>query len=767
MTQRALYLPEVLFVLGAYLDATQVTQCAMVCRVWYYAFAPLVWEDLHFHTDPQEKNLHPLHSSIRARYISFSRFVTPTNPAITATTTTEPLPLHGPTLEETTLSEFLQSKAGWFRSLCYHGHGSTLQFTLGKDCTKLESLSIKGPIPYIGNEATGNRLHETAITRAIRIHGEGGGPYLREYHDKCKSLLRQNREHLQHLTIRDFDWHVGERLRPGLPNWNPLISCASGLHHLRSLTLIRCSMRGRHVKALWAIGSTLESLTLEEVYMNIGHWINRRNLIESQVNSSQEQGAKEQALDLDDDYVDNTGDVFFKSRVFPKLQELTMCNMGATSGKSKQLIKYFLEECPRLRTLTWRRDKYGKEFGQETFCTALEEGFWPELDSIEIRDVNWTTKSSLASILKTYRQPQAQSSTPSSTPSASSPCLPPSPPSPPSTPQPQQNSIPVESKTKLVRKSLSRLHLTILQMAPDAYNLFRHHFATLRHVNLNLFHTNTRAWVIEVLGSCPLLEVLQSNMMRITDFVEYPLEVPLETTKTDQETVREPTAIDGRSAPKWRTPWVCRNLQELHMTVDMGINELSFDPNALAPPNRPYSSQEAHLASLFFQQLGQMTRLRVLNMSEYREVAPPEKPFKYTSVLPFQLCTGLEHLRPLKSLATVKWIGHQDLRLRDIHWMLDHWSGLQEIGGCLLNTRVDPELVGSDAKLLCIFDLEFTRVIEERGVKRLPWMNIYGSAKTCSADRLCDLDPECVARWKERMLAEAEEYEIMSRLERL
>lgn len=729
MAAHPLQLPEVLFSLGAYLDASQVLQCSKVCRVWYEAFAPLIWENLHVHANLLEDR-QDLKSSRHARYISFR----PPKPSPLSTNSSPEQPEPSPTEDEVGLSEFLQSRGTWLRSICYHGHGSTLQFSLGKDCTKLRSLSLQGPVPFLGNE-TLPLSNEHSATRALRIHGDGGGPYSRDYQERCKVLLRQNREHLQHLTLRDFERGAGTKLVPGYPAWNPLYTCGSGFHQLRSLSLVRCGLRGREVKTLWAIGPTLETLTLHSVSLNIGHWIHRRYLRDKAVTEDQQNG---QESDEEDEQ-----DIISKDRIFPRLQELHLYDI-VNMGKISQLLEYIVKECPRLQTLVWRRNVLQTEFAHEVFADIIDEGFWPDLNSISILDQSLMRKPIMDRILTAYQQPAMM---PPSTPTSA-----------PSTPLPWNGSP--KPKRQLVRKPLTRIDVMNVGMDQRTFDLFKHHFATLRHVNLLLIHACTRAWVLEVLTNCPTLEVLQSNMMGITDFVDLPPGSANSPTEdpTPGEAVNPKVSDEPEDKrPRLKRPWVCKNLQELHMRIEMEIHDASFFPFSIVDPSRPYTPEELQLADFFFQQLGTLTRLRVFNMTPCREITVVPR-LQYRSALPLQLCAGLGHLRHLTSLERVHFFGRQDLNLWDLQWMLDHWPALKEIGGCPLSIRDDPEVVSIDKKRLMIYDLEFTRILQERGVKKIPWSFMSQHRSILSQAKLSDLDQECVALWRERIHLEADEW---------
>ena len=296
-----------------------------------------------------------------------------------------------------------------------------------------------------------------------------------------------------------------------------------------------------------------------------------------------------------------------------------------------------------------------------------------------------------------------------------------------------------------------------VMMDQHTFDLLKHHFATLRHVNLMLIHTCTRAWVLEVLTNCSTLEILQSNMMAITDFLDFPpdpVNSPDEDPTPGKVAEAKAKGEPEDRGPRLKKPWVCLNLQELYMNIEMGIHELKFLPSRIAPPDRPYTPKELRLASLFFQQLGKLTRLRVFNMSYHRELTVVPR-LLYRSALPLQLCAGLGYLHPLTSLEVVRFAGHQDINLWDLQWMMDHWPALKEIGGCPLNSSDDPEVVSTDDKRLMIYDLEFTRILQERGVNK-----IHGSVNrtTISQNKLSDLDQECLARWRERIHSEADEW---------
>ncbi|GJJ74612.1 hypothetical protein EMPS_06970 [Entomortierella parvispora] len=492
---------------------------------------------------------------------------------------------------------------------------------------------------------------------------------------------------------------------------------------------------------------------MESVQINIGHWMHRRYLRDKSTNSDQPKG---QESDEDDD--DN---VLGKDRIFPQLRELKLHKPG-DMGKVSEIMEYIVKECPRLQALEWREVSHGREFSYEVFADILEEGFWPHLSSIDIKELPWLQDSTLQRILKTYQQPIV---TPPTTPLLSATSTPPqTPTSSPPTPLPWHYGSP-KPKRQLVRTTLTRLDVPILHLYESTFDLIRPHFTTLRHINLLNVNTSTRTYVFEVLINCSTLEVLYSNLMTIGDFIDLlpdPTNNPPNNHDPTPGKVADTKANAGQEyrEPKWKKPWICKNLQELHMVLDMGIDEPSFRPYMLTPYARPYTPRELHLASLFFQQLGKLTRLRVLDMGFHRYISGPR--VTHTSVLPFQLCAGLSHLQSLRSLEVVQFRGRQDLNLWDLQWMLDYWPGLREIGGSPLSARVDPEIVsGENNTSPLIYHLEFARILRERGIKIIPWTTSYYHNTNCSHKKMSELDQECVARWRERMLLEAEEHKAL------
>ncbi|CAO3566034.1 unnamed protein product [Mortierella alpina] len=155
---KALILPEVLFLIGSYLNASQALICSKVCSAWYINFAPLVWENLYIGRETgyaivcKYKYRRELEARIRFTDLASEGCDPDDRLAI------------------------IRSKASWLRSFAIQRHASPQQFALGKECTQLQAISITFPLPF-------------------------NNGYARDYWGNCKAMLKQNRSSLKSLSL--------------------------------------------------------------------------------------------------------------------------------------------------------------------------------------------------------------------------------------------------------------------------------------------------------------------------------------------------------------------------------------------------------------------------------------------------------------------------------------------------------------------------------------------------------------------------------------
>ncbi|KAG0317370.1 hypothetical protein BGZ97_005488 [Linnemannia gamsii] len=607
----ALELPEILYRIGLYLDADQALACSFVCRAFYNAYSPLVWNDLHFSLTKEQlrriREKTPL-----ARKISF-RHLFKSNE------------LERDTQE---LISILQDRAPWMRCLTIHQHESVQQFSsFGPGCNRVETMSIEG-IPLVGE------------------YGD------QSYWRSCKALLRQNRPELRSLSLQNWKTQL-EKPAPGQPVWNPILACTQHLN-LTSLSLVRCKIRGKHLKAFWTISARLEALELEDVDMDLT-WI-PSSFIKDKDKGKDKENENEnekEPFNTATNATTNSNPTAPTKRAlpppdlpprFPKLKELTIRHLARHRPISQ--LHWLVVPCPSLRTITWIFDRH-RLFPTQQFIDAFEDTpdsptTWPHLDSITIRGhSNWISGENLLQILTSARQP------------------------------------------------LRRLDTMYHAIQPVSFEMLRtRHFATIQTIDLaNTAPNLASKWIIVVLEICSSLERIKANV------------------------------VTGRDIIKSK-PWACQGLQEWIMAIDMDFDGLSIEqdpttatdtatagsepnptstdlPDSLFPPtiNVPtcrLTKQERQACRAVYKRFSTLTRLREFDVltCQYTSISGTPRhmsnsnPTSRIISLPLRLDFGLHYLSNLTQLETFCfWNGCTQVRHKEVEWILEHWKGLKRLRG--------------------------------------------------------------------------------------
>ncbi|KAF8938052.1 hypothetical protein BGZ47_008750 [Haplosporangium gracile] len=630
----ALELPEVLYRIGLYLDADQVLTCSLVCRAFYNAYSPLVWNDLHFSLTNEQLRLIREKTPL-ARKISF-RHLFESNEL---------------ERDDQELISILQGRAPWMRCLTIHQHESVQQFSsFGPGCNKVETMSIEG----------------------IPLAGEYGD---QTYWKSCKSLLRQNRPDLRSLSLQNWKTQL-EKPAPGQPVWNPILACTQHLN-LTSLSLVRCKIRGKHLKAFWTISARLEALELEDVDMDLT-WI-PSSFTKGKGKDKDKDKEKEKVFShtaiSTTDSTDTSQAATPTRRAlpppdlpprFPKLKELTIRHLCRHHPLSQ--FHWLVVPCPSLQTLTWIFD-WHRHFPTQPFMDAFDDTpdsstAWPLLDSITIRGhSNWMSDENHLQILTSSRQP------------------------------------------------LRRLDIVHYSIQSGSFEMLRtRHFATIQTIDLT--HSATRLaskWVIVVLESCPSLERIKAKVITSRDIIK-------------------------------SKPWACQGLQEWIMAIDMDFDNLRIEedpgtttagtgtateagsnnptatipsstdlPNPLFPPTtngptRHLTKQERQACRAVYKRFSTLTRLRefdmlnshslnylsTLGIPDHISVSSPNHSAHQIISLPLQLHLGLHYLSNLTRLEKFCfWNGYTPVRHKEVEWILGNWKNLKQLlGGFSIPNRM-------------------------------------------------------------------------------
>ena len=172
------------------------------------------------------------------------------------------------------------------------------------------------------------------------------------------------------------------------------------------------------------------------------------------------------------------------------------------------------------------------------------------------------------------------------------------------------------------------------------------HFGTLVRVDLSLCLSASGSTVLDILCSCPMLEVFHAKSAFVMDIAE-------------------------------REPWICQQLRDLKICIRV-------------------VEAERDLQQLVFEWLSTLVRLETL------EMWVPDEPSNGEDVLAFRLDCGLRQLASLQQLTTLsfgQW--NRDDRYMpqlgkdEVSWMLNNWKRLKIVAGRLnKNLEVDTSLRG-------------------------------------------------------------------------
>ncbi|KAF9105957.1 hypothetical protein BGX27_009388 [Mortierella sp. AM989] len=293
----------------------------------------------------------------------------------------------------------------------------------------------------------------------------------------------------------------------------------------------------------------------------------------------------------------------YQEAQYPKLQELNLQQMS--EQKPLQQLELLICECPKLRTLTWGIPSYHDRPKQEFFDFFAADK-WPSLESITITcPGNFATNQDFARMLNVSKYP------------------------------------------------LRRLDMPVNWIESNTFDLLRSgHFATIQTIDLTHCDGIRGDWTIEVLTSCPSLEIIKAKAI------------------TKQE------IIDAN-------PWVCLGLKQFIVFIDMGMPKNG--------PNGRFTKEEILQCHAIFQRLAALKELRVLDMlSPYVHIRPiliqrngdPRCEIFSPVSLPIRLRAGLGLLRGLTKLEMICfWAGLHATPKEELVWMTDHWKRLKRVIG--------------------------------------------------------------------------------------
>ncbi|KAF9199259.1 hypothetical protein BGZ49_010653 [Haplosporangium sp. Z 27] len=258
-----------------------------------------------------------------------------------------------------------------------------------------------------------------------------------------------------------------------------------------------------------------------------------------------------------------------------------------------RLLNRLIRLCSNIQVLYWNIHNHDRETLSE-FCDLYAASAWPELDWIVIE--RSLADDSLSRILQAAKKP------------------------------------------------FRRLDFSFSNIQPSTFQLLRErHFSTIRKISLMNHSRHKRRWAIDVLTSCPLLEIF----------------------KVDDVTAQE-ISESG--------PWICKGLKKLVAFIDMG-----FKDNA---NNRRLTPEELEQCHEVYSRLAWLKELQVLDMlNSYigANIAAREQ-MRTLVPLPVRLKAGLGQLAGLIKIKDICfWNGRQAIHKKELVWMIDHWKRFKSI----------------------------------------------------------------------------------------
>ncbi|KAI1314563.1 hypothetical protein EDD11_001992 [Mortierella claussenii] len=528
----------------------------------------------------------------------------------------------------------LSYKTAWLRRLHFHGHLTPAQFLVlvNPQCCHIQSLLLTGPMP---DKDKGADVEPESSTEGRQEMPQ----YTNAYRQRCKQLLKQNRGTLKELLVQGFlspPWKAAGR---GKSFWSPILSC---VYHeqLRTLQLLECTIRGRHLKAFWKICERLERLDMDAVQLDVSHLPASVMQRDFKTMKKIPRGSSSIIVNgqrVDAGSVSATAVAVQPQKRFPRLRELFLSTITFT--RPTRLLKFIVAECPRLQTLYWNHtvsDYTSYGFPEQPFCDYLREGTWPELERLTIMKPSPLNHSALEQIVVGACRP------------------------------------------------FKKLNLEISLITQGTYYTMKaRHFADLQEIDISRIWDHRHGWLVrELLCHCPQLEILRA----------------------DYATAEQMIKINRESHPQQEPqPWVCFNLRELRVQVDMGI------VGYIAP--RRFTLQEQERSRAVFTQLAQLKQLRVLDLSSrdrFRRGSYQQVP------LPFQLHMGLELLEGLTRLEKISYSGEQCMAKKDVVWITNHLTQLRVFHGegGRLNSKRDVSV----AKEKYVWDFELSKILNKSGM---------------------------------------------------
>ncbi|KAF9428209.1 hypothetical protein BGZ76_002020 [Entomortierella beljakovae] len=359
------------------------------------------------------------------------------------------------------------------------------------------------------------------------------------------------------------------------------------VHSIRSLTLRNSVVRKNHLSSFWVIFQHLEVLKLIETKIDLVALVNLAILMNPTTSI--------------DDVV-----------ILPNIQELVIHKLKPHDAHTQ--FRILISRCSLLRKLDWY---FAPPYmpPMDSFIYTIFSGQLPLLEYLVI---NFYTPGPADRIV---HQLLENSSGPLKVPDL------------------KASSI-VDRYLELCTDHFSTLQTIDLH---DVMN------RTFKRYNSKVPDMGTNSWTIQILTSCPVLEVLKSKVLTRDDIVS-----------------------SGR--------WVCRRLKKLSVYINMGVTTNGNHGR--------FTTGELQDCQYIYQKLADLEELQELDMrgqfGAYGYVNQANKVVYRCSLvpLPLRLKAGLGYLSRLSKLESLTFWGEfHPVPKKELMWMLDHWKRLRRILG--------------------------------------------------------------------------------------
>ncbi|KAF9365954.1 hypothetical protein BGX34_007313 [Mortierella sp. NVP85] len=670
-TQRALHLPEVLYLVGSFLSQNDALSCVLVSRAWLQAFRPVLWSHVETANNISPEDMVRNANYIRTLSLSDLKGL---EEVLEKCTRLEALILWPDTFEDEedeedeyfkdqyheeslfkTLSKSVDSmdihkqkveQQHFMEQTEEDRTGSSIQENeIGSDSLGEDSIQQDHEEDRTVAEKTPASLHPSAASMTItatatRVDGDQQQTEslplegFTGSRDQQPVFLQGPQAQLTNLLLRNpnltrLELFV-ERKSPGRTFWQALAGSPPSAATSTSSTPTLASSCSP--SASWSACPRLtsfQSLLNLRVYKYIDLFLQMCTRLES--------------LELEQCSLRQLDESFYATLRFPRMKEIKFGRIRDTSLQCQLLI---MKQCPELRSLEWRVPRLG--FPVEDFCQAFREGSWNKLHSLMLPESRLTDEE-LARILSSTKAPSRMAVHHGA----------------------GHNVQGVEG--------LSKFEARRSDFAGESFKDLVGHFRTLTH--LDLFQClGLESWmVVEILNECPLLESFDGRRVFVQDIMHAQNARKRKRYQDSRKNNADSFDDDGDDG------WVCKSIRylEVHIAGFAGDG----------------SKQDMEMQWEIFGQLAKLERLVYLSIggrsSSQGNLQRLLAPSCGSSIsgnmergdgggLEMNLRAGLGRLATLRHLRMLRFTGlEQQMTQEDVEWMITNLPELKVIQGRL------------------------------------------------------------------------------------